>query len=263
MDLHFNLNLISQYSNNSQISRVLTESWVKENSFCLNCNNENLRQFNNNSPVADFYCSNCSQEYELKSKNGLLSKKIVDGAYQSMISRIEADNNPNFFFLTYNKLSWCVKDFLIIPKHYFVSDFIEKRKPLSHNARRAGWTGCNILLYKIPSSGRIFLVKNSEVIKRNLVIEKWKETEFLKDVNQKSRGWLIDILNCVDLIPSETFRLEDIYKFEVDLKHKYPNNNFIKDKIRQQLQLLRDKGIIEFISRGTYKKKNSSYDLLR
>ncbi|MBL7991777.1 MAG: restriction endonuclease, partial [Candidatus Kapabacteria bacterium] len=33
-------------------------------------------------------------------------------------------------------------------------------------------------------------------------------------------------------------------------------NNFIKDKIRQQLQVLRDKGIIEFVSRGIYQKKN-------
>ena len=109
---------------------------------------------------------------------------------------------------------------------------------------------------KIPSSGRIFLIKNSEIIDRDLVIEKWKETEFLKSVNQKSRGWLIDILNCVDLIPNRNFRLEDVYKFEAELKLKYPNNHFIKDKIRQQLQVLRDKGVIEFVSRGTYKKKN-------
>lgn len=156
---------------------------------------------------------------------GLLSNKITDGAYHTMISRIEADNNPNFFFLTYSRSTWSVTNFLIIPKHYFVFDFIEKRKPLSVDARRAGWTGCNILLDKIPSSGRIFLVRNSKVIKRTLVNEKWKETEFLKNVNQKSRGWLIDILNCVDLIPNDTFKLEDIYKFEIDLKSKYPNNN--------------------------------------
>ena len=45
-----------------------------------------------------------------------------------------------------------------------------------------------------------------------------------------------------------------MYSFEKYLKEKYPNNNFIKDKIRQQLQFLRDKGLIEFKSRGTYKK---------
>ena len=31
-------------------------------------------------------------------------------------------------------------------------------------------------------------------------------------------------------------------------------NNFIKDKIRQQLQLLRDRGLIEFKGNGNYKK---------
>jgi type II restriction enzyme len=64
---------------------------------------------------------------------------------------------------------------------------------------------------------------------------------------------------CVDSIPKDVFNLDDVYKFEKKLKLKYPNNNFIKDKIRQQLQLLRDKGIIEFMSRGNYKKlKNES-----
>lgn len=255
MDLKLDLTLVSNYTSNSQISRVLTESWVKKNSFCPNCNQSYLEQFCNNSPVADFYCKNCRQEYELKSKDGLLAKKVVDGAYHTMINRIKANNNPNFFFLTYDKLNWCVRDFLIIPKYYFVPDFIEKRKPLSKNARRAGWIGCNILLDKIPSSGRIFLIKNSEIIDRNLIINKWKETEFLKSVNQKSRGWLIDILNCVDSIPYRYFRIDDVYKFESELKLKYPNNNFIKDKIRQQLQILRDKGVIEFVSRGVYKKK--------
>lgn len=47
-----------------------------------------------------------------------------------------------------------------------------------------------------------------------------------------------------------------MYAFEDKLKIKYPNNNFIKDKIRQQLQILRDKGIIEFTGRGIYKKLN-------
>ena len=48
---------------------------------------------------------------------------------------------------------------------------------------------------------------------------------------------------------------------DVALKNKndfvdVANNNFIKDKISQQLQLLRDKGIIEFVGRGNYKKVN-------
>ena len=79
---------------------------------------------------------------------------------------------------------------------------------------------------------------------------------FLRTKNKDAKGWILDIMNCVDLIKKETFTLDEVYKFEEKLKLKYPNNNFIKDKIRQQLQVLRDKGVIEFVSRGKYKKVN-------
>ena len=42
------------------------------------------RPYRNNKPVADFYCGNCSEEYELKSKHGEVGKKIVDGAYATI-----------------------------------------------------------------------------------------------------------------------------------------------------------------------------------
>jgi type II restriction enzyme len=45
-----------------------------------------------------------------------------------------------------------------------------------------------------------------------------------------------------------------VYQFEKQLAAKHPENNHIKDKIRQQLQMLRDKGIIGFNGRGHYRK---------
>lgn len=255
MNLSFNTKIASSYNSNSQIARILTEDWVKTNSYCPNCGVSYLNEFENNKPVADFYCASCSEQYELKSKNGInIGNKIVDGAYSTMIERINSDENPNFFFLTYDKEKWKVNNFIIIPKHYFISDIIEKRKPLSENARRAGWIGCNIDLTKVPESGRIFIVKNSEVISQEKVQMKWKRTEFLKLKKGNSKGWILDIMNCVDAIKKDTFTLDEIYLFENQLKEKYPDNNFIKDKIRQQLQLLRDKGLLEFKTRGTYKK---------
>jgi len=59
---------------------------------------------------------------------------------------------------------------------------------------------------------------------------------------------------CIDAIPKETFSLKQIYAFEALLQQKYPNNRFVKDKIRQQLQILRDQGLIEFVSSGVYRK---------
>jgi type II restriction enzyme len=255
MNLKLNINRAVNYTNKSQIARVLTEDWVKNNSYCPNCGAQNLEEFENNKPVADFYCKSCTEQFELKSKNSSrISNKILDGAYHTMIERINSDENPSFFFLTYNKSNWEVNNFLIIPKHYFTPQIIIKRKPLSNSARRAGWVGCNIDITKVPENGRIFLVKNSEVISKNKVQAKWKGTDFLKSTKGERKGWILDIMNCVDAIQKETFTLKEIYAFEDRLKQKYPNNNFIKDKIRQQLQFLRDKGLIEFKSRGTYKK---------
>jgi type II restriction enzyme len=254
MDLFFDLSLAQNYKSKSQIARILTENWVSRNAYCPNCGNE-LTDFENNRPVADFYCKKCKEEFELKSKKAnKIGKKIVDGAYSTMIERITSDTSPNFFFLTYNNDNLKVNNFLIIPNFYFIPDIIERRKPLSSTARRAGWVGCNIDIAQVPKNGLIFLVENSEIVPKEKVQSKWKGTEFLKTKKGESRGWILDIMNCVDAIQEETFTLKEIYAFEESLKLKHPNNNFIKDKIRQQLQLLRDKGIIEFKGKGIYKK---------
>ncbi len=255
MDLFLDTNLADNYKNSSQIARVLTENWVEKNSYCPNCGKPYLTKFENNKPVADFYCSSCSEQFELKSKKSIkIGTKIVDGAYSTMIDRINSNKNPNFFFLTYNKVNWKINNFLIIPKYYFTSDIIIKRKPLKDTARRAGWVGCHINIGKIPENGRIFIVRNSEIIAKETVQHKWNTTKFLSSKSLKSKGWILDVMNCIDSISQETFTLNEIYKFEKFLHRKHPNNNFIKDKIRQQLQLLRDKGLLEFEGKGVYKK---------
>jgi type II restriction enzyme len=253
MNLEFNTKLATGYSSNSQIARILTEDWVKQNSYCPSCGCLPLNEFANNKPVADFYCNTCKEEFELKSKNGSLSNTITDGAYSTMIERISSNQNPNFFFLTYTK-TWSVNNFLIIPKQFFTPEIIIKRKPLSDTARRAGWVGCNIDISKITDAGKVFIVKNSKTVHRDIVKDSFIKTIFLRSKSAEAKGWILDIMKCVDSIQKDSFALDDVYKFETKLKLKYPSNNFIKDKIRQQLQQLRDKGIIEFVGRGNYKK---------
>jgi type II restriction enzyme len=254
VNLQFDVNLANKYSSSSQIARVLTESWVERNSYCPCCGQNSVTGFANNQPVADFYCGTCKEEFELKSKNGLLSKKIVDGAYSSMLNRIVSPNNPNFFFLTYNKATWSVYDFLIIPKQFFVPEIIERRNPLAETARRAGWIGCNIDLRKIPTLGRIFLVRNSKIARKEDVLKTWNKTVFLRHQKAEAKGWTIEVLKLIERIPSAEFTLRQVYSFENELKSKFPSNQFIKDKIRQQLQVLRDRGILEFCGRGIYRK---------
>lgn len=254
MNLQFNINLASSYKSNSQIIRVLTEDWVKNNSYCPKCGYEQLNDYVNNAPVADFYCQGCAEDFELKSKDGKLGLKVVDGAYSKMIERIQCDTNPNFFFLTYNKTLLTVNDLIVIPKHFFVPNIIIARKPLSSTAKRAGWIGCNIDLQQLPDLGKIFLIKQSKILEKEKVIQNYAKTIFLHTETIESKGWLLDIMQCIEKIEGQSFTLSDIYKFENDLKLRHPNNNHIKDKIRQQLQKLRDLNIIEFTVRGNYTK---------
>ncbi|MEY2672275.1 MAG: hypothetical protein RLZZ508_152 [Actinomycetota bacterium] len=253
MNLSFNKNLAEGYSSKSQIVRRLTEDWVLNNLYCPCCGGMPLNDFENNRPVADFYCKACSEEFELKSKEGRFSNTIAGGAYLAMIERISSDNSPNFFFLTYTK-QWSVNDFFIIPKQFFTQDIIIKRAPLAETARRSGWVGCNIDISKVSDAGKVFVVKDSQVINQEVVKKAFNKTSFLRAKNKDAKGWLLDVMNCIDSMKTENFTLNQIYEYEENLKKKYPKNNFIKDKIRQQLQILRDRGIIEFVGRGNYRK---------
>jgi type II restriction enzyme len=254
MRLELDRTLAEQYTSPSQKARILTEGWVKKQAYCPNCGKMHLERYSNNQPVADFFCSGCNEDYELKSQKNAFGLKINDGAYKTMIERLAGTQNPNFFLLNYELKTYQVLNFLVIPKHFFRSDIIEKRKPLSENARRAGWTGCNILINRIPQIGRIFLVKDKQIESKNKVQEIWHKTLFLRQHKEEERGWYLDIMNCVDTLDKKEFTLSEIYTFEEKLQTKHPHNNHIKAKIRQQLQELRDHGLLEFSGKGIYKK---------
>jgi len=254
MNLHFNTKLAVDYKSNSQKIRVLSEDWVDQQIFCPNCGQKSIDNYESNKPVADFYCSNCKEDYELKSKKNNIGNKIVDGAYRTMIERLNGNNNPNFFFLSYDSRKYEVINFLVIPKHFFIPDIIEKRKPLPPTAKRAGWVGCNILLKSIPEAGRIYYIKNHISLPKQKVINSWQKTEFLrKEKNVSSKGWLLDTMRIIDKIGKREFALDKVYAYEKELSKLYPHNKHIKDKLRQQLQILRDKGYLQFVSKGQYK----------
>ncbi|MFO0763375.1 MAG: DpnI domain-containing protein [Candidatus Gracilibacteria bacterium] len=249
---YLNSSLAISYVSQSQKIRVMTESWVEEYGFCPNCGNPLIKSRANN-PVGDFTCSKCNEEYELKSKHFSFGKKITDGAYGTMISRLNSDTNPSFFGLTYSK-NLEITNLFVIPKFYFTHKIIEKRKPLSSTARRAGWTGCNILLNLIPESGKIYYIQNGESRDKSDVLKDWKKTHFLsEESNLSAKGWLIDVIGCIELLGKQEFTLQDLYNFTGILQEKYQGNNNIEAKIRQQLQLLRNNGYLDFIGRGKYK----------
>ncbi len=241
----------SSYTSGSQNARTWTEAWVKAWAYCPHCGNAKISSFPNNSPLADFFCPSCSEEFELKSQKGMFGMRVVDGAFKTKCERLAASNNLNLLLMNYDLKSLAVVNLFIVPKHFFVRD--EERKPLAATARRAGWIGSNILLSHVPESGKIHIVQNSIVRSKELVLADWQKTLFLRDQTLESRGWLLDVMKCVESLGKRDFTLDEVYAFDRQLGERYPGNQNVRPKIRQQLQYLRDRGFIDFVSRGNYR----------
>ena len=67
-------------------------------------------------------------------------------------------------------------------------------------------------------------------------------------------GWLKLVYA---VLPEGVFTNEDVYQNEDYFESHYPNNQNIRAKTRQQLQTLRDIGLVEPISRGIWRKKET------
>ncbi len=227
------------YLSGSQSARFWTERWVRDWVYCPNCGADNIKAFPNNRPLADLFCASCAEEYELKSQKSAFKGKILDGAFHTKCERLAANNNPSLFLLNYDLRKLHILNFFVVPKHFFVREIIEERKPLAPNARRAGWIGSNILLDRVPLSGKIFIVRNGVLEPKKAVLENWRRTLFLRDETGDARGWLVEVMTCVEFMGKREFTIEDAYSFEDHLSRIYPGNRNVKPKIRQQLQYLR------------------------
>lgn len=244
--------LAARFVSASQTARVDTESWAGQNMFCPNCGCSALVPFPANRPVADFYCGECGDQYELKSQSSAFGRRVADGAYETKIARLKSDTSPNLILLQYSREHRRVENLTIVPRYFFVPQAIERRPPLRATARRAGWVGSNILLDRIPMSGQIAVVRSGLVRDRKEVIEDWNRLRFIQDRQGEARGWLLEVMRCVQKLGRPDFTLADVYSFEAELSANFPRNNNVRPKIRQQLQVLRDGGYLEFVGNGRY-----------
>jgi type II restriction enzyme len=113
------------------------------------------------------------------------------------------------------------------------------------------------------------------------VREKFRRVKPLKEISVKERGWTLDVLNIVRRLsesrrrgneslnkkspgqpeslrlltssPTTEFTNEDVYVFTRELEKLHPDNRHVKDKIRQQLQVLRDLGLLLHIGSGVWR----------
>jgi len=75
----------------------------------------------------------------------------------------------------------------------------------------------------------------------------------LEKLQVEKRGWTLDVLQVVQSLGKLEFTLADVYAHADTLARLHPKNAHVRDKIRQQLQVLRDLGLLEFLGSGSYR----------
>jgi type II restriction enzyme len=281
MKLSMTGELAAAYKSGSQRARVVTEFWGEKNLFCPNCSSPKLTWLKPGYPASDYSCPKCGFWYQLKSQRSPIRNSIADGAYSAMMAAIQNDKAPSYYFMQYDLATWSVRNLLLVPHFAFPPSAIIKRKPLSPTARRAGWIGCNFALNRIPIDARIAVVTESLVTSASEVREKFQRVKPLGEITAKERGWTLDVLNIVRRLsesrrrgddslnkkspgqpeslrlltssPTTEFTNEDVYVFTRELEKLHPDNRHVKDKIRQQLQVLRDTDLLLHVSSGVWR----------
>jgi type II restriction enzyme len=251
MNLQCMIDLASRYKAGPQIARVLSEDWCRRELYCPACASNRLEQSKTNTPAIDFVCPKCTQPFQLKSQRGWNPRKIPDAGYQAMLRAIRADKTPNLFILQYSS-DWLIQNLLLIPRAFFTESVIEKRPPLGPQAQRAGWVGCNILLGQIPPDGKIPMVSAGAALPKEQVRSEFSRVRRLGELPPSSRGWTVDVLKAIRRLGKAEFTLRELYDSELELKALHPRNQNVRPKIRQQLQVLRDLGMLRFVAAGRY-----------
>jgi len=252
MQLQMPTHLAVSYKSMSQRARVLSEAWARDNLYCVRCASRSLLSAPPNAKVTDFICPQCQAAFQLKSQSRAFSRRICDSAFEPMRRAIERNEAPNLFAVHYERTGWTVRDLIFIPSFALTLSCLEKRKPLGPQARRAGWVGCNILLTNIPMDARIVLVLGGAVVSSQRARELYARLRGLESLPHDRRGWTLDVLNVARSLGRTRFTLADVYARSQVLERLYPGNRHVRAKIRQQLQRLRDMGLLEFVGKGNY-----------
>jgi len=254
VDIRLPTKLADRYRGPTQRARVISEAWIAANLFCLACDSNELRREQANSKTLDFRCTDCSGLYELKSSSSAIRGRLPDGAYETMMSTMRSGRTPHLLAMHYDKRTWSVANLFAIPGFVLTPSTIHCRNPLAETARRAGWVGCDILLNRMPADARVSIVENGKVAPKKIVRERFAKLKPLAELSLPQRGWTLDVLNVVRKVGKQEFTLAEVQEHAPELQRLHPENRHVSDKVRQQLQVLRDLGLLTFVdNRGLYR----------
>jgi type II restriction enzyme len=255
MNLSMPAGLAASYKSPTQRARVITKGWAASNLFCPNCPAPELAATPENTQAVDYRCPRCDQPFQLKGKSSTIGAKIVDASWEAMMRAIREDRTPNLFVLHYEPTAWLVRNVVLVPHFVFTASAVEKRNPLAVTARRAGWVGCNIVLRNIPNDAKIGVVIDGAAVTPAKVRQQFERLRPLKELSVKERGWTLDVLRVVQSLGKKEFKTSNMYEFVRHFEKLHPDNRHVRDKIRQQLQVLRDRGFLSQVERGVWAVK--------
>ncbi len=278
MNLSMTGALAAAYRSGAQRARVVTEAWARSQLYCANCDSSSLGETPANNRAIDFVCPRCRAPFQLKAKHSALGKTVTDGAYTAMLAAIREDRTPNLLLMRYTLATWEVRDLLLIPSFMFSESAVIKRKPLAATARRAGWVGCNIDLHRIAPEALIAVVRtigpqgsaavpaaslNLSAGRRDAcatviappeeVRARYTRLKPIREIKTAQRGWTLDVLNIVRRLGKPEFTNDEVYAHDRELEQLHPDNRNVRPKIRQQLQILRDTGLLIHVESGRWR----------
>lgn len=108
------------------------------------------------------------------------------------------------------------------------------------------------MLDRIPRDARIPVIEMGKVVSPSEVRQAYKKVKPFEKLSVEKRGWTLDVLNIVRSLRKKDFTLCEMYAHFDELEKLHPQNRHIEPKIRQQLQELRNMGILKFLGRGRY-----------
>lgn len=166
---------------------------------------------------------------------------------------IDEGRTPNLLVLHYDLSEWRVKNLILVPAFAFSHSAIERRKPLGPHARRHNWVGCNIVLANIPNDAKIPIITDGVPSSAKSVRRQYRKLRPLAKLTLSERGWTLDVLRIVRSLGKQEFELPEVYAMATELARLHPDNHHVDDKIRQQLQVLRDRHFLDFLGGGRYR----------
>tara|TARA_R100001082_G_C4334788_1_gene147319 strand:- start:377 stop:874 length:498 start_codon:yes stop_codon:yes gene_type:complete len=141
------------WNSESKIYGEACEFWISDHYGCPVCCDGKLTKLTANEKSIDHQCASCGELFQVKAHKRSFEKRdgsigFVGAEYNTTISSLEKEKKWNLILVEYNKELGRIKGVATILKENITKDNIIPRNPLSKNARRAGWQGCNFKFNK-------------------------------------------------------------------------------------------------------------------